>query len=84
VNKPKLIRITTVPLSLNVLLKGQLRFMKEHFEVLAVSAGPQEELDEVGRREGVPVCRVEMTRSITPFKDLKAVWQLYQLFKMHT
>ena len=78
---PKLIRITTVPLSLNVLLKGQLRFMKESFEVLAVSAGPQEELEEVSRREGVPVCRVEMTRSITPFKDLKAVWQLYKLFK---
>jgi len=79
--KPKLIRITTVPISLNILLKGQLAFMRDHFEVLAVSSGPQEELDEVSRREGVPNRKVEMTRAITPVQDLKAVWQLYQLFK---
>jgi len=77
----KLIRITTVPISLNILLKGQLAFMRDHFEVLAVSSGPQEELDEVSRREGVPNRKVEMTRAITPVQDLKAVWQLYQLFK---
>lgn len=79
--KPTLIRITTVPMSLNVLLKGQLRFMKDHFEVLAISSGPYEELEAVSSREGVPTLQVEMTRSITPFKDLKAVWQLYRLFK---
>ncbi|GGE00560.1 glycosyltransferase family 4 protein [Planktosalinus lacus] len=79
--KPKLIRITTVPLSLNVLIKGQLRFMKAHFEVLAVSSGPEEELKEVERREGVSTVQVKMTRSITTLQDLKAVWQLYRLFK---
>tara|TARA_R110000850_G_scaffold218852_2_gene344389 strand:- start:7598 stop:8809 length:1212 start_codon:yes stop_codon:yes gene_type:complete len=77
----KLIRITTVPISLNKLLEGQLRFMKEHYDVLAVSAGPEEELEEVGRREGVPTRLIPMTRSITPLQDLKAVWQLYKLFK---
>jgi len=77
----KLIRITTVPISLRILLKGQLAFMRNHFEVLAISAGPQEELEEVGIREGVPTKIVGMTRSITPLQDLKAVWQLYRLFK---
>lgn len=77
----KLIRITTVPISLNILLKGQLGFMKDHFEVLAVSAGPMEELKVVGSREGVPTKMVELTRSITPVQDLKALWQLYRLFK---
>lgn len=80
-DKPKLIRITTVPLSLNVLLKGQLQFMRDHFEVLAVAAGPESELKEVSNREGVPSVQVEMTRAITPLKDVKAVWQLYKLFK---
>ncbi len=79
--KNKLIRITTVPISLNKLLEGQLRFMKGHYEVLAVSAGPVEELEAVGRREGVAIREVAMTRSITPLKDVKAVWQLYRLFK---
>lgn len=77
----KLIRITTVPISLNKLLEGQLRFMKDYYEVLAVSAGPDTELEEVGVREGVPTKLVAMTRSITPLQDLKAVWQLYKLFK---
>lgn len=77
----KLIRITTVPISLNKLLEGQLRFMKAHYEVLAVSAGSVKELEAVGRREGVATREVAMTRSITPLKDVKAVWQLYRLFK---
>lgn len=34
-SKPKLIRITTVPISLKTLLKGQHRFMSENgFEVI--------------------------------------------------
>ena len=78
---PKLIRITTVPLSLQFLLKGQLAFMQQHFEVVAVSSGPQSELDEVGQREGVNTVLVPMTRAITPFQDLKVLWQLYWLFK---
>lgn len=36
---PKLIRITTVPVSLKTLLKGQLRFRYEHgFEVIGISS----------------------------------------------
>lgn len=33
----KVIRTTTVPLSLDYLLKGQLKFLNQHFEVIAVS-----------------------------------------------
>ncbi len=80
--KPKLIRITTVPLSLQVLLKGQLAFMAEYFQVLAVSAGPREALEMVSEREGVPTHLISMTRAITPIADLKALWELYRLLKM--
>lgn len=76
----KLIRITTVPLSLSVLLKDQLRYMSDHFEVLAVSS-PDKILEQVGVREGVRTAPVTMTRAITPVKDLKALWQLYKLLK---
>lgn len=76
----KLIRITTVPLSLSVLLKDQLRYMSDHFEVLAVSS-PDKILEQVGVREGVRTAPITMTRAITPVKDLKALWQLYKLLK---
>ncbi len=76
----QLIRITTVPLSLKVLLRRQLHFMSQHFNVLAVSS-PGEMLQEVSAQEGVAIKAVEMTRAITPIKDLKSLWQLYLLLK---
>lgn len=72
----KLIRITTVPISLNKLLSGQLHFMNSFFEVTAVSAG-KEDLQKVGTKEGVKVFALEMTRKITPLRDLVAVVKLY-------
>ncbi|WP_047551500.1 glycosyltransferase family 4 protein [Psychroserpens sp. Hel_I_66] len=76
----KLIRITTVPSSLRSLLKGQHRFMSDYFEVIGVS-GKGDALDEVKQNEGIRTHVVEMTRTITPFKDLKATYQLYKFFK---
>ncbi|RYY31259.1 MAG: glycosyltransferase family 1 protein [Chitinophagaceae bacterium] len=79
-DRKKIIRITTVPISLKVLLRRQLNFMSRHFDVLGVSS-PGPILSEVAEQEGVRIAAVEMTRSITPVKDLRAVWQLYRLFK---
>jgi len=76
----KLIRITTVPVSLSVLLKDQLRYMSNYFELLAVSS-PEKILEQVGIREGVRTAPIPMTRAITPIKDLKALWRLYKLLK---
>tara|TARA_B110000027_G_C16117249_1_gene300793 strand:+ start:1248 stop:2414 length:1167 start_codon:yes stop_codon:yes gene_type:complete len=78
--KIKLIRITTVPLSLEKLLENQLRFMNSFFEVTAVSS-EKKRLEEFGREQGVHTFHVDLTRKITPFKDLKAVFKLYKFFK---
>lgn len=80
--KVKLIRLTTVPGSLGGLLEGQLRFMSKYFEVVGISSkGESRLLSEVGKQEGVRIIPVEMTRKITLFKDLTAVWKLYKIFK---
>jgi len=78
--KQKLIRITTVPISLDKLLEGQFAFMKKYYEVIGVSSDG-EILGHVAKKEGIKVIPIEMSRKITPFKDLKAVWQLYRFFK---
>lgn len=78
--KPKLVRVTTVPLSLEKLLEGQLGFMKDHFEVTAVSS-EQERLKIFGENEGVAVFHLPMTRKITPLKDMLAVWKLYRFLR---
>ncbi len=76
----KLVRITTVPISLEKLLEGQLGFMKAYFEVVAISA-EKEKLEAYGKKEGVRVFSLELTRKITPIKDIAAVFKLYRFLK---
>ncbi|MEN5086553.1 glycosyltransferase family 4 protein [Sphingobacterium faecium] len=79
----KLIRITTVPISLKVLLKGQHRFMSSKgFNVLGVAA-PGKDLDEVSQFEEIQVHPLAMTRTISPFADLMSLWNFYNLCKKH-
>ena len=67
--KEKLIRITTVPISLKVLLTEQLTFMNNYFEVIGVSAEGKE-LKEVKEKEGIKTIPLNMSREITPFRDI--------------
>ena len=77
----KLIRITTVPLSLKVLLKGQLRFMASNgFDVKGVSS-EGEDLREVHENEGIAVEAITMSRKITPFQDLKSLWEMWNFLR---
>ena len=76
----KLIRITTVPLSLEKLLEGQLSFMNEFYEVIAVSSDAKR-LKQYGENNGVEIFPVEMTRAITPIQDLKSLFRLFKFLK---
>lgn len=75
--KKRLIRITTVPISLEKLLEGQLPFMQQYFCVTAISAD-KEKLEKLGKFIDVPTYHLDMSRKITPFKDIKAVFKLYR------
>lgn len=74
--KNKLIRITTVPLSIDKLLEGQLNFMNQFYEVTAISS-EYEYLKYCAKKEEVAFYHIEMTRKITILKDLKSLIQLY-------
>ena len=79
-SKRKLIRITTIPGSITHLLKNQLKFMNQFYEVHAVSS-PGDQLEEVRKREEVPVHGVTMTRTISPLKDLVALINLMKIIR---
>ena len=77
----KLIRITTVPISFKVLLKGQLRFMASNgFDVKGVSS-EGEELREIHENEGIVMEAINMSRKITPFQDLKSLWKMWNFLR---
>ncbi|WP_314242147.1 glycosyltransferase family 4 protein [Empedobacter tilapiae] len=78
--KTKLIRITTIPLSLKVLLRGQLKFMSDYFEVIGVSSR-EKELEDVKKDEGIAVVPIEMSRKITPVQDIKSLIKTYKYLK---
>ena len=67
-------------MSLDILLKGQLAFLNDYFNVIAVS-GEDYHLKNVAIRERVSTVSVLMSRTISPIKDLVSLVKLYILFK---
>ncbi|GEN67402.1 glycosyltransferase family 4 protein [Chryseobacterium rhizosphaerae] len=54
--------------------------MSEYFDVKGVSSSGKE-LDEVKNDEGIEVIAIDMSRQITPIKDMKSLWSTYKLLK---
>ena len=80
--KQKLIRLTTISGSLNDLLKGQLRFLSDYYEVVGVASDKGTgRLKEVSEREGVRCIDIPMHREISLLNDVKSLWKLIRLFK---
>lgn len=77
-HKKKLFRITTVPKSFG-LLKYQLQFLNNQFDVTAVSS-PGSELVEVAAREGVKTISLSMERKISILKDIISLVRMWKLF----
>lgn len=78
----KIIRTSTVPMSLDTFSKGFLKELQEieGYDVVAVSS-PDAELDIIREREGVKTYGVRMERHISPIKDLKSLWKLIEVFR---
>ncbi|MBQ7852185.1 MAG: glycosyltransferase family 4 protein [Muribaculaceae bacterium] len=77
--KRKIIRATTIPLSLDIFCKDMLKELSSQYDILAVSS-PGEELDRVAAREGVAIAKVAMQRHIAPFHDFISLLKLIRLF----
>jgi glycosyltransferase involved in cell wall biosynthesis len=75
--KPKIIRITTVPVSMNIILKGQLAYMNQFYEVVGVTGRDEKHFYEIAQREGIRMIPIELSRVISPIKDLKSLFQMY-------
>lgn len=79
-NKHKLLRITTISGSLAGLLKGQLRFLNQYYDVVGV-ASDNGSLQEVSEREGIRVINVPMERDINLWKDLISLLRMIRLIR---
>lgn len=80
INKPKLIRLTTIDGSLYSLLQGQLGYIGSEFEVIA-AADDSGLLAKVAEREGVRTVAVPMKREISLAADCRSLVALFRLFR---
>ena len=78
----KIIRISTVPGSINSFCRDLLKELqeKEIYKVIVVSS-PGTALEEIKVREGVKTYSVSMERHISLFKDLKSLFGLIKVFR---
>ena len=76
----KLVRITTIPLSLEKLLEDQGSFFKAHYKITFVAADAQK-LEAVAAQQGADHFPLEMTRKITPLQDLRCLIKLYHFLR---
>lgn len=78
-NKKKIIRATTVPISLDAFCNGMLRELSHKYEVIALSS-PGKVLNVVADREEVCTIAVPMERHISIGKDLQSLFKLIRVF----
>lgn len=76
----KIIRATTVPVSLDTFCRGMLADLSRDYEVVALSS-PGEVLDKVRDREGVRTIGVKMSRRWDIVGDIVALFKLIKIFK---
>lgn len=77
----KIIRTATVGESLNTFCEGFLRELtNEGYEVIALSS-PDEDLKELGKREGVRTIGIEMERHVSLWKDIVSLMKITQVLK---
>lgn len=78
--KKKIIRITNIPVSLNVFFKDLLKELSKDYEIVALSS-PGKDLEEVAEREGVKTIAVPIERRLSPFKDIVTLFRLIKVFR---
>ena len=70
-----------MPVTADVLLRGQLAYLREHGFDVSVISSPGPELDRVAQREGVRVIAVPIAREISPVADAQSLLRLTQVLR---
>lgn len=76
----KIIRATTVPMSLDIFCRGMLGELSKKYKVVALSS-PGENLDNVAKREGIRAIAVPMARRISLKSDIVSLCRLIKAFR---
>lgn len=73
--------MAAAPISLDILLRGQLRFLNNYYEVVGVASPDQDIHKKISEREGIRMVALKIERKISLINDLKSLVNLYILFR---
>lgn len=79
--KAKIVRVTTVPVSMNIILKGQLAYLNQYYDVVGITGKDEKHFSEIEKREGIRMIPLYLSRVISPFQDLKSLIQMYFILR---
>ena len=79
--KPKLMHVTTVPITPYNFLRGQNKFMQESGLQVHCVCSKETRLFDLIDRGSVVGHGVDISRRFQPWKDVRSLWQLYRLFR---
>lgn len=72
----KLMIVTTVPITFTSILNGQPRWLSQHIDIVLVSSHDRKMQQQIEENEGVKLYNVNMTRRISPIRDLFSICRL--------
>ena len=76
----KIIRITTVASTMNVILNGQLQFLSNKFEIIGITSDLDQYLNDIVTREKIRVYDVKMARNVSFFADIISLIKIIRIF----
>jgi glycosyltransferase involved in cell wall biosynthesis len=79
--RPRLAFVVTTPVTANVLLRGQLAYLRESGFDITIITSPGPELERVAERERVNVIAVPIAREIEPVADALALARLVAVLR---
>lgn len=79
-SKPKIIRATTIGISLEAFCAPILPYLIDKYDIVAVS-NPDEALERISHLPGIHTIGVPMRRHIAPLSDLRSLWLMYRLMR---
>lgn len=82
VPRKKIIRITTVASTMNVILRGQLAFLSKSFDVIGITSPDDFYFSEISQREKIIVYPVEMRRKISLWNDIISLIRIIIIFRL--
>lgn len=78
--KSKLVRLSTVPISLHILMSGQPNYMQKNGLKVKLASANGLEISLIEKETSLKVKILPLTREISPIKDLIALWLTFKYF----